>query len=139
MSKIIFLVLAFMAGNAFADASLVTCPEWNKKFRQYADHPKKKEVIGSTAPKDFIHLYRAISAILGSGRMSEEANAALEESGYGDLFDLLLSLHYRGGLPPDFIEAVKLFQKKNKLDEEAYTIDTKTQEMLGKFRRAYCK
>lgn len=142
MKFIIGALLAFfVATSAMADASLVTCPEWRSKHKIYVDHSKKVEVLKSEAPKGFIHLYRAIASILGSKRMSEEVNDALEKSGYADLSDVLMSMHFRGGLPDDFIDAVKRFHSSKQIEtsEETYVIDISTQEMLSKYRRSYCK
>lgn len=132
---------ASIGNNVLADTNIVTCPEWRSKQQLYVSHPKRAALLAPTAPKGFVDVYRAIAAILGSERMSVEVHTALETSGYGDLSDVLLSMHFRGGLPDDFIEAVKRFHKSGKmeLDAETYVIDIKTQEMISKLRRSYCK
>lgn len=140
MKKWIAIALLFVFPNVvFASAELVTCPEWNSYHKKYVTNPKKAEALKAEPNEKFLALYRAIASILGSGRMTAELNSALETSGYSDLFDVLLSLHHRGGLPPDFVEAIKLFHKNFKTDDETYIVDIKTQEMLGKLRRSYCK
>lgn len=140
MKKWIALALLVSFPNVVvAGAELMTCPEWNSTHKKYAANPKKAEALKAELNEKFLALYRAIASMLGSGRMTAEQNSALETSGYSDLFDVLLSLHYRGGLPPDFVEALKLFRKNFKADDETYVVDIKTQEMLGKLRRSYCK
>lgn len=141
MKKIIVVLAILFTQAIMADSNIVTCPEWKSKQKLFAEHSKRVEILNPEAPAGFIALYRAIAAILGSKRMSAEINAELEKSGYGDLCDVLLSLHYRGGFPDEFIEALKRFQKTSriKLDEETYVIDISTEETLSKFRRSYCK
>lgn len=139
--KLYLMFALFFSTNVFADTNLVTCPEWRSKQKLYVDHAKRKEVIAPVAPKGYVALYRAIAAILGSKRMSEDVNSELEKSGYSDLFDVLMSMHYRGGLPDEFIDSLKRFQKSGQihLDSEPYVVDVSTQEMLSKLRRSYCK
>lgn len=137
------LVLAFMfiSSVVLADSNIVTCPEWKSKHKLYVDHKKKSEVLKPEAPAGFIHLYQAMASIMGSKRMTPELNEALEKSGYSDLFDVLMAMNYRGGLPDDFIDAIKRFHasKQIRIDDESYVIDISNQEMLSKFRRSYCK
>lgn len=141
MNTKLILALMLISSVSLADSNLVTCPEWKSKHKLYVDHKKKAEVLKPEAPAGFIHLYHAMASIMGSKRMTPELNEALEKSGYSDLFDVLMSMNYRGGLPDDFIDAVKRFHtsKQIDLDDETYVIDISNQEMLSKFRRSYCK
>ena len=141
MKMLLALSMILMPHMGFADPSIVTCPEWRSKQKLYVEHSKKSELLKEDAPKGFIDLYRAMAAIMGSKRMSPDLNEALEKSGYADIFDTLMAMNYRGGLPDDFIDAVKRFHgsKKINLDDETYVIDVSNQEMLSKFRYSYCK
>lgn len=141
MKALLSVLLVLASSVAFADTSIVTCPEWRSKQKLYVEHSKKAELLKVEEPKGFIDLYRAMASIMGSKRMKPDLNEALEKSGYADIFDVLMSMNYRGGLPDDFIDAVKRFHesKKINLDNETYVIDISNQQMLSKFRRSYCK
>lgn len=133
-----YLLICFFVSSV-AHGSLVTCPEWNKSYIKYSKQPLKTKVLRADKDENFLALYRAIAAILGSKRMSEKINNDLEKSGYSLMFDALMSLHYRGGLPDDFIVALKNFHKGFDQSQEVYIIDISTQEMLSKLRHGYCK
>lgn len=134
-----YLLIFLFASSVTHGSSFVTCPEWSKSYIKYSKQPLKIKVLRADKDENFLALYRAIAAILGSKRMSEKINNDLEKSGYGLMFDALMSLHYRGGLPDDFIAALKNFHKGFDQSQEVYIIDISTQEMLSKLRHGYCK
>ena len=114
---------------------------WHSKHQNFVKNKNRRILLSDSATEKFLPLYRALAAILGSKRMTSEQNTDLEKSGFADLFDLLMSMHFNGGLPDEVIDRLERFQKSGNINtgEETYVVDISTQRVLSLFRKATCK